>query len=307
MRSEGELKNVMARNTKPTSDQFDYTVEQSPLFDRNGKAVKVGGSPIMGNFRQDNGVCLGTSTEAYEIVNNNSVVEVVADAFASAGVGDFEREIVVAREGARFYGVYDFPTQERHIANVGDVVSLRLTLNNSFDRSCGINWAVGMMRKVCSHGMCSLVADTNVTKKHSAKLDLSFIKDGIQASQEKFEASVEAMRVLGNREITQKEGGLIMANLAIKKVLAESMRDSIQMVWDSPTFGADQGRNLYNLYNATTEHLTREVQGTRFEHANRVNRRVLSNLSRAEQSATHFAKLTAKVPEKEKTVVEVTV
>ena len=75
----------MARNTKPTSDQFDYTVEQSPLFDRNGKAVKVGGSPIMGNFRQDNGVCLGTSTEAYEIVNNNSVVEVVEDAFASPG------------------------------------------------------------------------------------------------------------------------------------------------------------------------------------------------------------------------------
>ena len=85
------------------------------------------------------------------------------------------------------------------------------------------------------------------------------------------------------------------------------MRDSIQMVWDSPTFAADQNRNLYNLYNATTEHLTREVQGTRFEYANRVNRSVLTNLSRAERSADHFAKLTAKVPEKEKAVVEVTV
>lgn len=154
----------MARNTKPTSSEFDYTVVQEPLFNRDGKAVKVGNSPIMGNFRTDNNVCLGTSTEAYEIVNNESVVEVVEDAFAGAGLGDFEREIVVAREGARFYGVYDFPTQERHIANVGDVVSLRLTLNNSFDRSCGLNWAVGMMRKVCSNGMCSLVADTNVTK-----------------------------------------------------------------------------------------------------------------------------------------------
>ena len=215
---------------------------------------------------------------------------------------------MVAREGARFYGVYDFPTQERHIANVGDVVSLRLTLNNSFDRSCGLNWAIGLLRKICANGMCSLVADTNVTKKHSSKLDLSFIKDGIQASQEKFEASVEAMRVLGNRQITQKEGGLILDNLAIKKVLSESLRDSIQMVWDSPTFSKeDEGRNLYNLYNATTEHLTREVQPTRFEYANRVNRNVLSNLSRAEQSATHFAKLTAKVPEKEKTVVEVAV
>jgi hypothetical protein len=78
------------------------------------------------------------------------------------------------------------------------------------------------------------------------------------------------------------------------------------MVWDSPSFGEDQGRNLYNLYNATTEHLTREVQPTRFEYANRVNRNVLTNLSRAEQSASHFAKLTAKVPEKEQAVKVVT-
>ena len=294
----------MARNTKPTSDEFNYKVEQLPLY-RGGSAVKVGGSPVMRNFRTDNGVCLGTSTEKYEIVNNESVVEVVEDAFANTDLGEFKREIVVAREGARFYGVYDFPMQERAIANVGDVVSLRLTLNNSFDRSCGLNWAVGMMRKVCSNGMCSLVADTNVTKKHSSKLDLSFIKEGIDVSVEKFDASVEAFKNLGKREITQKEGGLILDNLAIKKVLSESLRDSIQMVWDSPSFGEDQGRNLYNLYNATTEHLTREVQETRFEYANRVNRGVLTNLSRAEKSADHFAKLTAKVPEKEKTVKEV--
>ena len=65
----------MARHTKPTSDEFDYQVEQLPLY-RGGSAVKVGGSPIMGNFRKDNGVCLGTSTETYEIVNNGEVVKV---------------------------------------------------------------------------------------------------------------------------------------------------------------------------------------------------------------------------------------
>ena len=78
------------------------------------------------------------------------------------------------------------------------------------------------------------------------------------------------------------------------------------MVWDSPSFGEDEGRNLYNLYNSTTEHLTREVQGTRFEYANRVNRGVLTNLSRAEKSADYFAKLTAKVPKKEEVAKVVT-
>jgi hypothetical protein len=295
----------MARNTRPTSDQFDYTVEQAPLFDRNGKTVKVGGSPVLGNFRTDNGACLGTSTEAYEIVNNDSVVEVVEDAFASAGMGDFKREMIVARDGARFYGVYDFAHIDRHIANVGDTVSLRLTLNNSFDRSCGLNWAIGMLRKVCSNGMCSLVADTNVTRKHSSKLDLSFIKEGIDASIEKFDASVKGFQELGEHEITQKEGALILGNLAMKKVLSESLKDSIQMVWDAPTFGTDQGRNLYNLYNAATEHLTHEVQPTRFEYAHRINRAVLTNLTRAGQSPEYFLKLTLPIPEKEKIAQEV--
>ena len=63
----------MARTTKPTSNVFDYTVEQLPLYDRDGKTVRVGGSPIMGNFRTDNGICLGTSTEKYEIVNNKEI------------------------------------------------------------------------------------------------------------------------------------------------------------------------------------------------------------------------------------------
>ena len=89
-------------------------------------------------------------------------------------------------------------------------------------------------------------------------------------------------------------------------MLSESLRDSIQMVWDSPSFGEDQGRNLYNLYNATTEHLTREVQPTRFEYANRVNRNVLTHLTRARQDRNHFAKLTLPTPEKEKVAEIVT-
>ena len=202
-------------------------------------------------------------------------------------------------------GVYDFAHIDRNIANVGDTVSLRLTLNNSFDRSCGLNWAIGMLRKVCSNGMCSLVADTNVTRKHSSKLDLSFIKEGIDASIEKFDESVKGFQELGKHEITQKEGALILGNLAIKKVLSESLKDSIQMIWDAPTFGADQGRNLYNLYNAATEHLTHEVQPTRFEYANRINRAVLTNLTRAGRSPEYLQRLTVAIPEKEKVAQQV--
>jgi len=290
----------MARTTRPMSDSYDFQVVQEPLFNRDGKAAVVGKSPVMGNFRTDTGQCLGTSTEKYAIVQNGALVEQVEDALNKvSGLGDFTSQKLVARDGSRFYGVYEVV--------VGDGAGMRLTLNNSFDRSTGVDFTLGLMRLICLNGQMTLVADTSVTKKHSHKLTLDFITDAIHSCTLKFEESIKDFGTLAQRTITQEEGGLILDNLAIKKVLAESMRDSIQMVWDNPTHEQDKGRNLYNLYNATTQHLTHDVEGGRFEYARRVSGQVLKNLTKARDKADHFAKLTQRVPKKEKVAVEVTV
>ena len=294
----------MARTSRPMSDSYDFQVVQEPLFNRSGKAAVVGKSPVMGNFRTDTGQCLGTSTEKYAIVQNGALVEQVEDALGKSGLGDFTSEKLVARDGARFYGVYDFPSLVRPIV-VGDGAGMRLTLNNSFDRTTGVDFSVGLKRLICLNGMMTLVADTSVTKRHSHKLTLDFITDSIHSCQLKFEESIKDFGTLAQREITQEQGGLILDNLAIKKVLAESMKDSIQMIWESPSFEADKGRNLYNLYNATTQHLTHDVEGGRFEYARRVSSAVLKNLTKAHDKAEHFAKLTQRVPEKEKAAEEV--
>ena len=288
------------------SDSYDFQVVQEPLFNRDGKAAVVGKSPVMGNFRTDTGQCLGTSTEAYAIVQNGDLVEQVEDALGKSELGEFTSQKLVARDGARFYGVYDFPSMVKPVV-LGDGAGMRLTLNNSFDRSTGVDFTLGLMRLICLNGQMTLVADTSVTKKHSRKLTLDFITDAIHSCTLKFEESIKDFGTLAQREITQEQGGLILDNLAIKKVLAESMRDSIQMVWDNPTHEADKGRNLYNLYNATTQHLTHDVEGGRFEYARRVSSAVLKNLTKARDKADHFAKLTQRVPEKEKVAVEVTV
>ena len=296
----------MARTTRPMSDSYDFQVVQEPLFNRDGKAALIGKSPVMGNFRTDTGQCLGTSTEKYAIVQNGALVEQVEDALGKSELGDFTSQKLVARDGARFYGVYDFPSMVKPVV-LGDGAGMRLTLNNSFDRSTGVDFTLGLMRLVCLNGQMTLVADTSVTKKHSHKLTLDFITDAIHSCTLKFEESVKDFGTLAQREITQEQGGLILDNLAIKKVLAESMKDSIQMIWEAPSFEADKGRNLYNLYNATTQHLTHDVEGGRFEYARRVSSAVLKNLTKARDKADHFAKLTQRVPEKEKVAVEVTV
>ena len=300
----------MSRTTRPVEEKYDFDVVQEPLYSaRKGrfKAAKMGKSPVMGIYRTDNGRLLGTSTKSYKIVQNKDLVERVEDALSNvSGLGDFTSKKLVARDGARFYGVYDFPSIIKPIT-VGDGAGMRLILNNSFDRTCGVSFSIGLLRLICLNGMTSLVADTDVTKKHSHKLDLSFIKQSIGACQLKFEESVKDFGILADHKITQEQGGLILDNLAIKKVLAESMKDSIQMIWDAPSFEEDKGRNLYNLYNATTQHLTRDVEGGKFEYARRVSQSVLKNLTKAHTKIDHFAKLTQRVPEKEKVAVEVAV
>jgi len=294
----------MARTTRPMSDSYDFQVVQEPLFNRDGKAALIGKSPVMGNFRTDTGQCLGTSTEKYAIVQNGALVEQVEDALGKSELGDFTSQKLVARDGARFYGVYDFPSMVKPVV-LGDGAGMRLTLNNSFDRSTGVDFTLGLMRLVCLNGQMTLVADTSVTKKHSHKLTLDFITDAIHSCTLKFEESIKDFGTLAEREITQEQGGLILDNLAIKKVLSESLRDSIQMVWDAPTHKEDEGRNLYNLYNATTQHLTHDVEGGRFEYARRVSHSVLKNLTKARDHAEHFGKLTQRVPKKDEVAITV--
>tara|TARA_R110002020_G_scaffold29922_2_gene94460 strand:+ start:843 stop:1772 length:930 start_codon:yes stop_codon:yes gene_type:complete len=297
-----------------TTDQYDYQVVQEPLFNRDGKPVMVGKSPIMGNFRTDNKVCLGTSTEKYEIVNNGRIVEAVDEALSALNITDYKTDMRVAADGARFYGVYDFPSVIKPIAK-GDAAGMRITLRNSFDRSCGVNWQIGIKRLVCLNGMMSLVTDTSLSKRHSVKLTLDFMKDAIKECELKFEASVKGLQVLTEKPVSEDQGSLILDNLAIKQVLSEQMKDSIVCEWLNPsrdnTVNGDFDRNLYNVYNAATWVLAsgrndNATENKRFEQARRTSTNVLRHLTKAAEKDSHFATLTAPVPVKEKVAEVVT-
>tara|TARA_B100000902_G_scaffold119239_1_gene119672 strand:- start:2078 stop:3013 length:936 start_codon:yes stop_codon:yes gene_type:complete len=293
------------------SEKYDYEVEQLPLYDHKQRPVVVGKSPIFGNFRADTGVCLGTSTKQYEIVNNGVVVEKVEEALRDSNLGEFKSSKIATRDGARFYGVYDFPRQQEEVS-VGDVVSMRLTLNNSFDRSCGLSWSLGLLRLVCSNGMVSMVSDTSLSQRHSTRLSFDSITESLNECVDKYRESVGAFKKMKEFELSKEQGELILDNLAIRKVLSESLKDSITPIWTNKSFRVESGRNnvahdrnMYNLYNAVTQHLTHDVQEHRFELSTRANRSVLSNLHKATREPLFFNKLTAKVPEKQKTATVV--
>ena len=272
-----------------TSD-YNFTVEQVPLFDEKGRR-----SGFFGNQRTDNGAILGVTSERYGIQNNAPLIERAEEAFKAQGLEweEENRNIVVTGDGQRMRAVYDFPNQikRREDRKKGDNMGLRLTVQNSFDRSLRVSFAMGVLRLVCTNGMTSLEKEQSMTKKHSSGNDLNFLGEALSRAIGSWDKALLTYNNLESIEIKPQEGLNALHNLAKGGALSDRMAGEISKIWNNPTYEEDKGRNLYNLYNAVTEHLTREVEGTRDELAERINQKVLSRLDQAARSGAKKDKL----------------
>ena len=272
------------------TSNYDFTVEQVPLFDEKGRR-----SGFFGNQRTDNGAILGVTSERYGIQNNAPLIERAEEAFKAQGLEweEENRNIVVTGDGQRMRAVYDFPNQikRREDRNVGDNMGLRLTVQNSFDRSLRVSFAMGVLRLVCTNGMTSLEKEQSMTKKHSSGNDLNFLGEALSRAIGSWDKALLTYNNLESVEIKPQQGLNALHNLAKGGALSDRMAGEISKIWNNPTYEEDKGRNLYNLYNAVTEHLTREVEGTRYELAERINQKVLSRLDQAARSGAKKDKL----------------
>ncbi|NBU34837.1 hypothetical protein EBS40_09530 [bacterium] len=71
----------------------------------------------------------------------------------------------------------------------------------------------------------------------------------------------------------------LLTKLEEKEVISGKVREGIESVWRNPSYELDTDRNLYNLYNAATQFLTRNVSQERYEYSERVNRDLLKVFS----------------------------
>jgi|TARA_R110000765_G_scaffold331108_1_gene421895 hypothetical protein len=279
----------MPKIATQTSD-FDFTVKQVPLFDEQGRR-----SGFFGNQRSDTGGILGVTSDRYGIVQHGSLIEAAEEGFENAGLGAFERNVYVTGDGARMRAHYDFKSQTRALRRedrqVGDEMGLRLTLQNSFDRSLRVSFALGMLRLVCTNGMTTLESEVSMTKKHSANVETNFLEDAIKKAVGNWDTAIKKVESLTQRTIEHEQGLTILSNLVRMGALSDRMSGEIAKVWNDPSHDEDKGRNLYNLYNATTQHLTHNVESTRAELADRTSRNVFKRLWDATHKEADMAKL----------------
>lgn len=246
------------------------------------------------NVREDNDEILGWTTERYGIVHNGDLLDRADKAFEDRGIA-VERKVIITEGGAKMRAQYDLQGDmfKAEVPQVGDTMAYRLTAQNSFDRSLRVSFALGLVRLICTNGMTTMEKEVEMVKKHSSSINIGDIisDDALDRALGKLASSVGVYGRLAGVELEQEQGLNILQNLANSKVISEKVRESIASIWNNPTHDEDKGRNLYNLNNAVTQHMTHEVADERFEYANRVTGNVLKRFDMAARNPNRLKKL----------------
>jgi hypothetical protein len=152
---------------------------------------------------------------------------------------------------------------------------------------------LGLVRLVCTNGMTTTEKEIEMVKKHSTNINIGDLitEDALDSALAKLKNGLSVYSRLAGVELEQEQGLTILQNLTNAKVFSEKVRESIAQIWNSPTHEEDSARNLYNLNNAVTQHLTHEVADERFEYANRVTTNVLKRFDLASRNKNRLEKL----------------
>ena len=293
---------IEAKQTK--NSNWDYEVVQERLKRPNGKQSK-----IFSNVRTDTGEELGYSTERYGIVQNADLLTKAESAFDSRGI-KYERNVYATNDGAKLRAVYDLQGEQFRttVPMVGDIMNYRLTVQNSFDRTLRVSFALGLMRLVCLNGMQTMEKDIDMVSKHSTKLNLdNLITDSALDNALAFlKDSGNVYGQLAATKLDDEKGLNILTNLTKKKVMSEKVRERVAGIWSNRedllrTNNTDP--NLYNLYNSITQHLTDDVEETRFEYSNRIGTQVLRNFEAALRNPKRLTSLVKPVVDDSQIVV----
>lgn len=272
------------------SDKWQFSVVQKQLPNPFGGML-----PFFGNFREDTNEVLGITSEQYGIIQNSELLDAAHAALDAKGLTGYSEKIITAGNGSRFYAEFTFANKQL-ATQVGDVFGYKLMLKNSFDRTLRAALSLGFMRLTCLNGASTLEKEFAATRKHSNKVNVDFLAGAIDNAISNGQNALRIFDKMAQVALSDEQGVNVLNQLVLADVLSGTLREDIKTLWLSPRRQEDKARNIYNLYNAVTEHLTHRVSGERFEYSNKVSGNVLLRLANAARHPDKFAKLILPVP-----------
>jgi len=251
--------------------------------------------PYFGNFRTDTMECIGMASESYGLVQNKALLDAAHMALDTRGMSGFEEKVIVTGNGSRFFAEFAFKNRQL-ASSVGDIFGYKLVLCNSFDRTLRAAFQLAFIRLVCLNGASTLEKEFNVTRKHSTNVSVDFLGQAIDNALSNGQNALKVYDQMAQVALTDVQGINLLDNFVVGKVLSNSLAEAMKSLWLNPRRQEDKARNVYNLYNAVTEHLTHQISGEHYEYSGKVSNSVLFHLVNAVRKPAKLAQLILPAP-----------
>lgn len=283
--SETQVARSYGQKISSGQNAHNYIVKSVPLYTADGKPANA-----WGNQRTDTGVIIGVTSERYGIVQNSAFTDSIENGFRDIGLSYTKRDAIVTRWGARSHIEYEFNTRTAVVAK-GDTVALRIIARNSFDGTSKSSISVGAVRLVCLNGMTSFKQDLSMSVRHTTNVSPAFVNQVLQQAMSEWAELNNVWANMARINVTQQQGYTIIENLTKRGIYAERFAKAVTDVWARPSYREDEGRNIWNLYNAHTQVLTHNYGIAKYEMTQRSGHNIVTSLRGASVNENEFISL----------------
>jgi len=283
--SETQVARSYGQKISSGQNAHNYIVKSVPLYTADGKPANA-----WGNQRTDTGVIIGVTSERYGIVQNSAFTDSIENGFRDIGLSYTKRDAIVTRWGARSHIEYEFNTRTAIVAK-GDTVALRIIARNSFDGTSKSSISVGAVRLVCLNGMTSFKQDLSMSVRHTTNVSPAFVNQVLQQAMSEWAELNNVWANMARINVTQQQGYTIIDNLTKRGIYAERFAKAVTDVWARPSYREDEGRNIWNLYNAHTQVLTHNYGIAKYEMTQRSGHNIVTSLRGASVNENEFLSL----------------
>ena len=283
--SETQVARSYGQKISSGQNAHNYIVKSVPLYTADGKPANA-----WGNQRTDTGVIIGVTSERYGIVQNSAFTDSIENGFRDIGLSYTKRDAIVTRWGARSHIEYEFNTRTAVVAK-GDTVALRIIARNSFDGTSKSSISVGAVRLVCLNGMTSFKQDLSMSVRHTTNVSPAFVNQVLQQAMSEWAELNNVWANMARINVTQQQGYTIIDNLTKRGIYAERFAKAVTDVWARPSYREDEGRNIWNLYNAHTQVLTHNYGIAKYEMTQRSGHNIVTSLRGASVNENEFLSL----------------
>jgi hypothetical protein len=137
---------MLTEEQRVQANRYDFPVSLKPVFTEEGIEVPK----VRAVFREDMKKPIATVSDRYHLMEHKTVVN-EARKFVSL-FGEPTARFHMGKDGAVLVGTYDYKEVTKEVKK-GDVVGLRVIIENSYNASKSISYKVGALRLVCLNGM----------------------------------------------------------------------------------------------------------------------------------------------------------